>query len=85
MARLSDLRLDVHTSYTVNPDGSEGEVVSQTVRYTNVPERKAYSSVEEALDDVNPEDLTGIEEGEVVEAAEEPAEEAEVVAEPDAE
>jgi hypothetical protein len=63
MSQLSDLRLHVHTTYSVKPDGTEGEVLEQTTRYGNEKKGLAYSSVEEALAGV---DGTEIEEGEIV-------------------
>ncbi len=66
MSKLSDLQLHVHTTYSVKADGTEGEVLEQTTRYSDSKAGKAFSSVEEALDSVGV-NYDEPEEGEIVE------------------
>ncbi len=52
MSELADLRLHVHTVYSVKEDGTEDEMLEQTIRYTDAEKHMAFSSAEQALSSV---------------------------------
>ena len=64
MAKLSELRVTVHTTYTVNPDGTAGEIISQTEPRYSTP-GVVYASAEHALSEVE-DDSNDPVEGEIV-------------------
>lgn len=65
MSELSNLRLHVHNTYSVKEDGTQGELLEETVRVSDVIEGKAFASVEDALASVD-----GTEEGQIVKTKE---------------